>query len=279
MARLGSTLLIAQDDVLALAQLEEGGVLSPIALPRGHDGRRRFDDAEGNKRYKLDLEALAVLPEQSGSTLVAFGSGSTPLRESVVVLRNLERQPSVQVIAVPLLYQALRALPEVTSELNIEGACEHDGVMTLVHRSNGIAHAVDPCCLLCDVATDDIRALITAKNIQVRVVNVQCIRLGAIGGVQLTLTDIDHYRGQLFFCAAAEQSPDAVHDGPIAGSAIGRVDLGYANLENERGVPSADKIEGIVISNEERCLAVVDSDQPDQPAELLTIELTGFGNR
>ena len=67
--------MILQDDVSALAVLDPGtGSTQPILLPAGPDGARVFDDARGNKKFKMDLEACVVLPDER---LVAFGSGSS----------------------------------------------------------------------------------------------------------------------------------------------------------------------------------------------------------
>ncbi len=82
--RHGSRLVILQDDVSALAVLDPStGSTHPILLPTGPDGARVFDDARGNKKFKMDLEACVVLPD---GRLVAFGSGSSPQREKIVTI-------------------------------------------------------------------------------------------------------------------------------------------------------------------------------------------------
>jgi hypothetical protein len=56
--RQGQRLVIAQDDVNALATLDLAtGVTQPILLPSGPNGMRVFDDVRGNKKFKMDLEA------------------------------------------------------------------------------------------------------------------------------------------------------------------------------------------------------------------------------
>src|SRR5512139_3068591 len=82
--RWGERLVVAQDDVNALAVLDEAsGRVEGLVLPRGCDGRRTFGEATGNKALKMDLEACVTLPD---GRLLALGSGSTEARERVVLV-------------------------------------------------------------------------------------------------------------------------------------------------------------------------------------------------
>src|SRR5690606_26984028 len=135
--RLHRHLVIAQDDVNAFAILDpEDGYVFPIMLPRGPGERRTFDDIIGNKRHKMDLEALALLPDER---LVAFGSGASASREALAVLSRRE-PPFVRDGAE--LYRSLRAQPAFAgSQLNIEGAVVTEEGLLLLQRGNGMASA------------------------------------------------------------------------------------------------------------------------------------------
>src|SRR5262245_57603151 len=87
LAWLGGRLAVVQDDANFVALVRPfRGEVSPLPLPAGPGGLRQFDEGRGNKRHKLDLEASAVVPAKGGEVLLAFGSGSTPARERVLVL-------------------------------------------------------------------------------------------------------------------------------------------------------------------------------------------------
>jgi len=83
--RLGSRLIVIQDDVNALALADASSGFKPLVLPPGADGHRSFDDTIGNKHLKMDLEAAVVLPD---GRVLAFGSGSAEARESIVVVES-----------------------------------------------------------------------------------------------------------------------------------------------------------------------------------------------
>ena len=104
--RAGARLVIVQDDVNALAIVDpHTGITRPLLLPAGPAGERVFDDLRGNKPLKLDLEACVRLPY---GRLVAFGSGSSPLRERLVVL-DLAREAVPRIVEATAFYAALRA--------------------------------------------------------------------------------------------------------------------------------------------------------------------------
>src|SRR5690606_27423655 len=135
--RLHRHLVIVQDDVNAFAVFDpEDGYVFPIMLPRGPGERRTFDDIIGNKHHKMDLEALALLPDER---LVAFGSGASASRENLAVLSRRE-PPFVRDGAE--LYRSLRAQTAFAgSQLNIEGAVVTEEGLLLLQRGIGMASA------------------------------------------------------------------------------------------------------------------------------------------
>ena len=87
--------------------------------------------------------------------------------------------------------------------------------------------------------------------------------------------------GRLVFCAAAECSPDATRDGPVAGSVLGVFDAAggarWAVLRDHDGGCFSGKVEGLSLATETpyRAHVVVDRDDPGLPSELCEVELSG----
>jgi hypothetical protein len=118
--------------------------------------------------------------------------------------------------------------------------------------------------------------------------------LGSVAGVRLSFTDAvlantDGDDGETtLYTAAAEASPDAIGDGPVAGSAIGVI---VGEGEQGGGGPFARwtellgvdgrrleaKVEGIALppGDRGRAYVAIDRDQHDLPSELCEVLLRG----
>ena len=92
-------LLVIQDDAAFIAAVS-GDDVAAIALPRGADGRRRFEVGLGNKHHKLDLEACVAIDDE----VWLLGSGSTAARDQIAVLA----QDQVRIAEVAALYDRVR---------------------------------------------------------------------------------------------------------------------------------------------------------------------------
>jgi hypothetical protein len=233
-----------------------------VTLPAGEDGARQFDDLRGNKRFKLDLESCVAVD----GALVAFGSGSLPPRERIVTVRGTE----VEVIDASALYAAFHACREFSgSELNVEGAAVLGGTLRLFNRGNGAPKGeLRPVNASCDL---DLASVLRGSVPPLR--NVVQYDLGEIGGLPLTLTDAETIGGgAILYAAAAEDSPDATRDGPVAGCAIGIIEGDSARYCIVEGNPG--KIEGILPIAPDRLLAVVDPDDPRIPSTLLELQFS-----
>jgi hypothetical protein len=270
-------LVVAQDDTSFLALLdEEARVVGALTLPHSASGRRIFESRLGNKKDKLDLESCARLPD---GRVVVVGSGSLPARERVVVVDGHD----ASVVSLPALYAALRALTAFAgAELNVEGAAVLGDRLVLANRGNGASTDARP-------AVDALLELPLAAFVAhlrggplPAFGTVRPFDLGAIDGVRLTFTDLCAPRaeGPLYFLASAEASPNAVDDGVVVGTAIGRIDGGMATLVpllHADGARLTDKIEGLTWARPDgtgdRVWVVVDRDDPDLPSECLTITL------
>lgn len=283
LVRVGGLLVIIQDDANFLGLYDPGsGTLSALTLPAGPGGRRQFDKGRGNKMDKLDLEAAIPLGPDG---LLAFGSGSAPGRDRVLRLTGLgSPSPTVALIDAGPLYRALGAETGFAgSELNVEGAVARDGRLHLFNRGNGAPRGelgpVDASCSL------DLAAFLAwLDDRSLPLPPIQDLRrwdLGAVGGLRLTFTDAAPGPSGLLYLAAAEDSPDAVEDGPVVGVAVGRLEgeTGrYALLRDLDGAPVVDKAEGLCPdpADATRAWIVFDLDDPERPTEMAEIRLTGF---
>jgi hypothetical protein len=273
LARRGETLLMVQDDTLAVATLGPDGALGHILLPPAPDGARTFDAQQGNKKHKPDLEAAFV----DRDLLFALGSGSLRPRERVYAVAA---DGAVEERDAPELYAGLRLPAFAGGELNLEGATVAGDTIVLVQRGNG--------------ATVDGRAPVDAVGTLSRAAwwrwwredgpaptlrTVRQLQLGQLDGVRLTLTDVAaRSDGALVLLAAAEASPNAVDDGEVTGVAIGLLRRGrcaWCRLMDTQGAPVRDKAEGIVLRDDGAWL-VTDADDPAAPACLLAVALEGF---
>ncbi|MEO7996982.1 MAG: hypothetical protein ABI852_06030, partial [Gemmatimonadaceae bacterium] len=140
LAWVGTRLAIVQDDANFIALVDvKSGVAESIELPAGQDGLRQFDDARGNKAFKNDFESLVSVHHGGNTRLLAFGSGSTALREKIAILDQVASDaPQVRVVHAPAFYATLRATSEFSgSELNIEGVAVIGSNLRLFNRGNG----------------------------------------------------------------------------------------------------------------------------------------------
>ena len=294
MAWVGNRVALVQDDVNFVALVDpETGLADPITLPAGKDDLRQFDVERGNKKHKLDLEALTRVPTSDGAMLLAFGSGSKKRRENVVTLRvtGTTAKPVIarpDLVPLPELYAALRATTDFSgSEMNIEGALYLDGMIRLFGRGNGeAADEMHPVDATCDLDWRALHAHIAAPDHAPvpSIARVTQYTLGDVDGVALGFTDaIPVQRSMVMYAAAAEASPDASEDGEVGGSALGvipndrRQSARWTHLRDEGGALFVGKVEGLVLHRRDpmRALVVVDVDDHRQPSELCEVVLTG----
>lgn len=278
---------IVQDDANFVALFDPRTARTrAITLPAGAGGLRQFDDERGNKEDKLDLEACVAVPHEGDVVLLAFGSGSSPRREQVLMLRGWsEGTLRVSLIHLPRLYQALRGAESFSgSELNVEGAIFVGGRIRLLGRGNGAPRAgVQPASATCDLDWPTLLRHLESRGESEPPAPADVVRyeLGALAGVSLGFTDATVRGDDVIFSAAAEDSPDAVRDGRVSGSAVGLIERDgrarLAALVHPTGRPFEGKVEGVLAADgaASRLHAVVDADDPGTPSMLCTVELSG----
>lgn len=280
-------IVVFQDDVNFLAVFDPVTRRTrAITLPAGARGLRQFDDLRGNKKHRLDLEACVALQDGGETILLGFGSGSHRRREQLLVLRALAgAQPQVSLFHAAGLYAALRDREEFAgSDLNIEGAVEVGDRVRLFSRGNGAVRGGRvPVNATCDLDRAALLAYLRSPESAATPTPGAVIqyRLGDIDGIALGFTDAANWQGTILYSAAAESSPDASRDGPVAGSAIGVMDSGgttrWAPLTEEAGGRFSGKVEGLApgCGGTPELFAVLDGDDARAAAELCTIELAG----
>ncbi len=291
---IGDRVALVQDDANFVALVDPvTGLAESVTLPAGKDDLRQFDDGRGNKKHKLDLEAMTRVPDAGGVTLLAFGSGSKRRRENVLTLRfagtSGRPEPQAPVLTpLPMLYAMLRAATAFAgSEMNIEGALYRDGHVRLFGRGNGAATGdLLPLDATCDLPWALLRRHIDApdRHAPPSPVRITQYALGELDGVRYGFTDaIAVGRTSVLYSAAAEASEDAGSDGAVGGSTLGvlpndrRQPVRYAPLVDEGGGPFRGKVEGVVLDRRDphRALVVVDVDDFREPSALCEVVLRG----
>lgn len=263
-------LVVIQDDINAIAVggSEVAQPLEPWLLPRGEDGRRRFDDQLRNKHLKLDLEAAAVLPD---GRLIAFGSGSSPARERLVVAAADGRTALRDAAE---LYASLRRQTAFSgSELNIEGALVQGSWLRFFQRGNGkVARGLQPVSSVGDVPLSAFLAWLDASAPAPELMRVSCVELGEVAGVPLAFTDATLLAsGDIAFVACAERSPDVTRDGEVLACRLGVLQdesVRLFDIKDEDGNSCMLKLEGIEVRPDDDSTfdVVADVDCHDRPA-------------
>ena len=287
LAWIGGALCCVQDDANFVARIDPAtGISQPLVLPAGEGGLRQFDDTRGNKGFKLDLEACTAVPDgRGGEMLLGLGSGSSPRRERILRVADVGApHPYVELREAITFYARLREAREFSgSELNVEGAVWRGGHVLLLNRGNGAAvdgySAVDA---TCEVDWAALLAYLDGPggNPAPAPQSIRQYDLGTIDGWRLGFTDAAAVGDALVYTATAEASPNAVDDGPVAGSALGVIgadgDVRWTELEYATGGRFDGKVEGLARGTRPGTMyVIVDRDDPHRPSELCEVELAG----
>lgn len=282
-ARLGDGWLVAQDDATAGAwlALRDADTAARLRLLPPVDGTDTFSEAAGTKRSKPDLEAAVELPDALGGGVLLLGSGSLPnRRRGVLVTAPPASGAEVVVADLSLLYDRVGATLGVEADdLNLEGACVVGDRLRWFQRG---LHRRDVPSASVDLDLADVLAAVRgdAGQVAVAISDPVTYDLGAAAGIALAVTDAATLPdGRIVVAASAEDTADAVADGPVTGSAValldGREVVGVAPLT---GADAAVKLEGIAVVTATvagaSLLGVVDQDDPTVPSLALDLEVT-----
>jgi hypothetical protein len=252
----GGRLLVVQDDALAVAWVD----------PRTGAVEHRALEGDGGalvKAKKPDFESAFLAADGS---ITLLGSGSAKGRYRAASL-DIAGEGGVRFHDCAALFDAIGA--RLGGPPNLEGAVRLGETLHLFHRGAG----GEPSAII-EVAS----AVIGAATVELLAFTLW--DLGTAAGVPLTFTDAIECGESMIYLAVAEDTPNAVDDGPIVGAAIGILTGGvarFALLEEPDGTPSVRKVEGIAVDPATRTtFLVTDPDDPERPAELCRVELVGF---
>lgn len=280
-ARLGAGWLVVQDDATHAAwwSPEHGGVERVRLLPpvEGHD---TFDEASATKHLKPDLEAACEVTIEGGRGVLLLGSGSLPPRtRGVVVELGSDGPVATSADLAPLYRRVRQALQIEPAALNLEGACVVGERLRWYQR--GHARSGVPSASV-DV---ELGALIAAVRgardpADVELGDVRAYDLGGVGGLAFGITDaVALPTGAICVSATAEDAPDPVADGPVAGSVLALLDEQRTTVAAVPEPYATCKIEGLAPERWDargvRLLAVVDDDRPATASLVLSLVLRG----
>lgn len=271
-APFGDGWLVAQDDATHAAWCRPAGI-SRVRLFPPVQGLDTFSPADGTKVHKPDVEAAVAVATPDGPAVLALGSGSSPRRTRAALVGPDRRRRVAELAA---LYTAIgRRLGIDPAEVNLEGACVVGDALRWFNRGN-LAAGVPSASIELDLA-----ALLACFDGAAQVGDVVgslgavCrYELGAVDGVGLTVTDaVSLPDGRVLVSAAAEDTPNAIDDGPVVAAVLALLD--GATVVVAAPLPLVDgrvqKVEGLAVVGTDAdgalsVLAVVDDDDPDVPS-------------
>ena len=249
-------------------------VLPPV---EGHD---RFTEAAGTKPLKPDLEVACPAEVDGEPAVLLLGSGSTARRMRGALVRLAGGRPVVQAADLdPLYAEVAGCLGLPVDRLNLEGASRHGSTVRWFHRGNLTAGTPSASV---EVPLADLVAAVLGRTAAAAVPVRRPLvhELGEVDGVGLAVTDaVALPDGRLLLSAAAEDTPNAVDDGPVVATALVLVD--DAQVVAVAAVPEVDgrvqKVEGLAVrgvgDGSVQLLAVVDADDPEAPSVQLDLRV------
>ena len=272
--------LIAQDDATHAAW-RLGSAVTPVRLLPPVEGFDLFSEAEGTKHLKPDLEVACPVEVDGAPAVVVLGSGSTPRRMRGVLVRLGHDGPVAQHGDLGPLYERVaRSLGVPMDQLNLEGASRQGDVLRWFQRGN-LAAGVPSCSADLPVGAVVDAVLGRGDPSAVPVGTVRRYELGEVEGVGLAVTDaVALPDGRTLLSAAAEDTPNAVDDGPVVATALVLVDdvdvLAVAPIPDVAG--HVLKVEGLALrevrGDELHLLGVVDDDDPTRPSAELALRVS-----
>ncbi len=273
--------LVAQDDATHAAWCLPSGIERVRLFPpvEGHD---TFSPAAGTKKLKPDVEAAVAVRVGGGRGVLALGSGSSPARMRAALVTESDTEvPDVSVADLAVVYTAIGdRLGIDLAEVNLEGACVLGEVFRWFNRGN-LAGGVPSASIDLDLdALLRVFAGAGCDEVVASLRNVRTYDLGDVDGVGLTVTDaVALPDGSVVVSAAAEDTPNAIDDGPVVGAALALVD--DDGVRASVRFPLVDgqvpKVEGLLLldhgPDESTLVVVVDDDDPDRPSAEHTVRV------
>jgi hypothetical protein len=215
-----------------------------------------------------------------GPAVLLLGSGSSARRMRGVLVRLDEGRPVASAADLAPLYgRVAERLGLLLEQLNLEGASRHGGTVRWFNRGN-LAAGVRSGSV--DVPLAELVAAVLDRGdpASVPITEPRTYDLGAVDGVGLAVTDaVALPDGRTLLSAAAEDTPNAIDDGPVVATAL--VLLAGATVLDVAPVPEVGgrvhKIEGLALRaaavDRVELSAVVDADDPQLPSAELRLRV------
>jgi hypothetical protein len=226
----GKSLFIISDNSNVLYEYHtENKKLDKIPLA---NDTRRLENIP--KPDKPDFEAIA---EKNGD-LYLFGSGSIDRRKMYAVVKMDTKE--VLGFGGPDLHNTMRLFGEIDSDnFNIEAAVNDGETWYFFNRGNGPKGQNVIFTLTGNI--NELEFQMIYNDIEIPKIN----------GAQSSFTDAVKAGDKLYFLAAAEKSNSTYHDGEVAGTLIGRIDIETMEVEMTEIISIKNKFEGLTIYKED----------------------------
>jgi len=268
-APFGGGWLVVQDDATHAAWLRPG-TIDPVRVVEAVDGLEVFSEVAGTKHLKPDFEAACAVTVDGVEAALLLGSGSSPARMRASLLRlDTAGAPYFKISDLAPVYRAVAAAMGLAEDqLNLEGACVLGDRLRWFQRANVSVGAPS-------VSVDvDLTALLASTA---GIGPVRHYDLGRVRGVALAITDaVPVGDGLVLVSAVAEDTPNAIDDGPVVAAALALLDDSGVRAIAE--LPGSPKVEGLAVveptGDGVRVIAVVDADDPAAPSVQLRIRTT-----
>ncbi len=244
---IGPVAYVIGDDSPVLYQLD-AATLAPTGRIPLFEAGAAFATGRLPKPDKPDLECMAALSWPDGRAgLLLLGSGSRPNRARgwFVPIEN----PVPEAVDFTALYARLAARLPVGVALNLEAAATTATELLLFQRTVGRA---DAALLFVLPLAETLVFLLNPTGVNPPAVHQLVFALPLIAGCPAGFSGATFVDGQLLVSASVEDTADAVLDGAVLGSFVGRVDVAagtatFARLAWADGRPYCGKVEGLAV--------------------------------
>ena len=195
------------------------------------------------KSIKRDFECATFITWNEKEYLLAFGSGSTPLRDNLLMIHTTEFT-DCRILPLHHFYEGLRKLTRTKTEAwNIEGVTTELDFLYLLNRGNN---------MILNFRISELIQFLTDASSPFPTTSYHSVRLPFIKNHEAKLSGactLDSHH--LLFSATVEDTPEWSKDGPVWGSFIGIYSLRQSIvtatylLQDETGAPLKEKIESL----------------------------------